>query len=432
MNSLRARLFVTLTVVLVVTGLAAGAFAFRWAFEEAIELQDSILVQIAAVAATAPLPQGEPVPGHIDAETRVVIEELGRERALYLPPLVTLADGLHIVARDLETWRFLVRTRADGSRFAVGQPTGTRDDIAKDSALRTVLPLLALIPFLMLVVGVVVRQTFRPMARAATRLDARRPEQAEGLSFNGIPTELHPFVAAINRLLERIGLMINQQRRFIADAAHELRSPIAALSVLSENLRKAGLPEASRERVEALQDGIRRTAHLLEQLLAFARFDTIERGAEVALLDRCAKDVISEFLEAARARSVDLGFTRIESVSVRADPAMLAVMIRNVIDNAIRHTPEGGRIDVALYREGAHAKLLIEDTGPGIPHADLARIFEPFFRGTRPVDGGTGLGLSIVKRIAEVLGGSVILENIASPDRSGLRAIVKIPLVEIT
>jgi len=109
---------------------------------------------------------------------------------------------------------------------------------------------------------------------------------------------------------------------------------------------------------------------------------------------------------------------------------MLAVLIGNLIDNAIRHTPEGGRVDVGLCREGGQITLLVEDTGPGIPQADLARIFEPFFRGSQAADNGTGLGLSIVKRIAERLGGSVILENIASPERSGLRASVKIPAVD--
>jgi two-component system, OmpR family, sensor kinase len=433
MNSLRARLFVTLTIFLVATGLAAGVLAFRWVFDEALELQDSSLIQIAAVAATAPLPHGEPALGHIDADTRVTIEELGNEHADVkdVPSLVALADGLHTIARDRQTWRFLIRTRADGSRFAVGQPTAARDEIASGSALRTVLPLLAVIPFLMLVVGLVIRQTFRPMARVATRLDARRPEQAEGLPLDGMPTELHPFIASINRLLERIRLMIDQQRRFVADAAHELRSPIAALSVQSENLRHADLPHASRERVGALQDGIRRTAHLLEQLLALARYDAMDDHAvPVSSLDQCAKEAVSELLGAARARGVDLGFTQIDSVSVRAEPVMLAVMIGNLIDNAIRHTQKGGRVDLGICRDSGHVTLVIEDTGPGIPQADLARIFEPFFRGSRPADVGTGLGLSIVKRIAERLGGSVILENIASPDRTGLRASVKIPVVD--
>jgi two-component system, OmpR family, sensor kinase len=109
---------------------------------------------------------------------------------------------------------------------------------------------------------------------------------------------------------------------------------------------------------------------------------------------------------------------------------MLAVMIGNLIDNAIRHTPAGGRVDVGICREGDHVTLLVEDTGPGIPQTDLARIFEPFFRGSQPDDDGTGLGLSIVKRIAERLGGSVFLENVVSQDRSGLRASVKIPAVD--
>jgi len=127
-------------------------------------------------------------------------------------------------------------------------------------------------------------------------------------------------------------------------------------------------------------------------------------------------------------RGIDLGCKVIDSVLVQCEPVALTVMIRNLVDNALRHTPEGGRIDIGLYREDARAILQIEDTGPGIPDADLAQIFEPFFRGRRTVGDGTGLGLSIVKRIVDRFTGSIKLENIAAPGATGLRVTVCIPV----
>jgi two-component system OmpR family sensor kinase len=430
MKSLRTRIFVTLALVLAVAGLAAGSLVYRWTFEEAIELQDALLIEIASIVETAPLTERGPRLGHVDADAQVVVEELGNEpaRTSDRSKLENLADGLQTVARNGQAWRLFIRTRSDGSRFAVGQQTRARDQIANGSALRTVLPLAALIPFLMLLVRLVIRQSFRPMAHLADQLDRRQPEHVEGLPLAGMPTELHPFITSINRLLERIRVMIDQRRRFIAEAAHELRSPVTALSVQAENLNHADLPPESRGRLAALQEGIRRTGHLLEQLLSLARYDAyVTQDAPIASLDECAKDVVSRLMPSATERGIDLGFTRIEPLLVRGEPIMLTTMLRNLIDNAVGYTPAGGRIDISLSRSGNEAILLVEDTGPGIPEPDMKRIFEPFFRANQPSDTGTGLGLSIVKRIVERLDGSILLENVTSGTRSGLRAIVQLP-----
>jgi two-component system OmpR family sensor kinase len=426
MGSLRGRLFIGLTVMIVATAAGAGILAFNWAFDEAIELQDSILIQIGTIAGNVHFDDNPAAGGDVDAEAKVVIEEINdapdREALRLLP------DGLHVVSRAHQAWRLLIRTRAGGSRVVIGQPTALRDEIARDSALRTILPLAALVPCLMLVIAIVIRQTLQPMSRLAARLDARAADDLEMLPLEGTPAELHPFIASINRLLERIHTMINQQRRFIADAAHELRTPITALSLQAENLDQVELPAENRDRLAALKSGARRAAHLLEQLLALARYDTGRApDAPITPLDRCAKEVVSDLLSRAVDCGIDLGFEIIESVLVKGDPAMLATMIRNLIDNALRHTPEGGRIDIGVYREGGRAVLQIEDTGTGIPEADLKRIFEPFVRGSRSADDGTGLGLSIVKRIVERLNGSVTLENVIAPDHSGLRVIISLP-----
>jgi two-component system, OmpR family, sensor kinase len=435
MSSLRTRLFVGLAAFILVTGVAAGVFMFRWAFDEAIELQDAILLQVGALAA-ASRPQTElALQGDVDSEARVVVEELGRpqdtpstEHSL-LPLPADIIDGLHTIGRGSQQWRILVRTRADGSRVAVGQLTAYRNEIASGSALRTVWPFAVLVPGLMLLIGVVISQSFRPVSRLAATLDAGKADHPTELPLDGMPEELRPFIESINRLLRRIGTMLGQQRRFIADAAHELRSPITALSVQAENLAHADLPPDSRARLAVLQTGIRRVAHLLEQLLALARYESSGGPhTEVAAFDRVARGVIADLLPFAQARGVDLGFGRIESIVVRGDATALAVVIRNLVDNALRHAAQGGRVDIHLYREGTRAVLRVEDSGPGICEQELARVFEPFYRGRRNRGEGTGLGLSIVHRILTNLSGSIALENIAAPQGPGLRAVVTIPL----
>ena len=169
--------------------------------------------------------------------------------------------------------RVLLRTRPDGSRYAAAQPTAVRDETARDMAVRTLLPIAALIPCLLIVTALVIAHSLRPMVRLAGNLDARRADDLTPLPNTGAPSELHPFITSINGLLARMRLLMDQQRRFVADAAHELRTPITALSLQAENLDSVELPEAARERVAALKQGMHRTKHLLEQLLAVARHE---------------------------------------------------------------------------------------------------------------------------------------------------------------
>ena len=432
-RSLRDRLLVALAALLLVTGAVAGVVMYRWAYSEALEVQDAVLLEVGALAATNRLHTEPAVERGEHKEDRVVVEELlapaeTNPVGLVLPVPPGTSEGLHTVRSGSNQWRVLVRARADGSRVAVGQRTAYRDEIARGSALRTLIPFAVLFPTLMLLVAAVVGYSLRPVARLARRLDASGYDHLAELPLSGMPEELRPFIGSINRLLRRLAEMIEQQRRFVAAAAHELRSPITALSVQAENLDQTELPREGRERLTALQAGIRRTGHLLEQLMALARYETA--GApevQVVALDRVARGVVGDLLPIAHRRAVDLGFERLESVAARIDATALAVLIRNLVDNALRHTPDGGRIDLHLYASDASAVFCVEDTGPGICEADLPRIFEPFFRGRSSMGEGTGLGLSIVDRIAKGASGSVTVENILPPPASGLRVAVILP-----
>jgi two-component system, OmpR family, sensor kinase len=434
-RSLRGRLFVGLTAIILLTGATGSMFAYRWAFGEAIEIQDSILIQLASLAQSGAISNGQPLHG-VEEDTEVWLIELGKtprgsadDRQLF-----SLQDGLQLTTWKKQPIRLLLRTRSDGSRFAVAQPTAVRDETARDVALRTLLPIATLIPCLMLVTALVIAHSLRPMVRLAGDLDSRRADDMTPLSLSGMPSEVHPFISSINGLLARMRLLMDQQRRFVADAAHELRTPITALSLQAENLDSVALPTAARERVAALKQGMQRTKHLLEQLLALARHEAIPSDAvemPIAAIDGVAKEVVADLLPEALDRGIDLGFALVEPLTVRGEPVMLAAIIRNLLDNALRFTPRGGTIDIGIYREDDAAILQVEDTGAGIASTDMDQIFEPFFRGPRPEGDGTGLGLSIVKRIVDSLGGRIALENIAG-GRSGLRVTIWLPIAVAT
>ncbi|WP_244525206.1 MULTISPECIES: sensor histidine kinase [Bradyrhizobium] len=312
----------------------------------------------------------------------------------------------------------------------VGQPTSVREEIATASAFHTVVPLLLLVPLMLLVTAILVRQSLRPMTSIAETLDTRRADDLEELALDGVPQELRPFIASINRLLRRIQVMVERQRRFMADAAHELRTPITALTLQAENLDQVVLSQESAERLDALKQGARRTSRLLEQLLTLARHDFDPAvPAAVVELDRCARNVVADLLPESAEKGIDLGFDEIQPCRIDAEPLMIEILIRNILDNALRHTPRGGKIDISVQCGRDGATLTVEDTGPGIPPEDLDRIFEPFFRGTRHQGEGSGLGLSIVKRIVDNLGGVVTVQNVASAGATGLRATVRMPAV---
>jgi len=429
LTSLRGRLFLGLTVIIVLTGAVGGTFAYLWAYSEAIEMQDSALVQIGSFALSASIRQSGPVNG-VDADSEIAIAELGsvprgavEERRLW-----GLKDGLHNDVYQGQPVRILLRTRPDGSRFAVTQRTDIRSELAGDMAVRTLLPIAALVPCLLLVTAWVIERSFRPMLRLAGDLDTRKPDDVGMLAVIGAPRELQPFLGSINGLLDRMRAMMEQQRHFIADAAHELRTPITALSLQAENLDVRDMPPAMHDRLDALKSGMRRTKHLLEQLLALARQDAAPSAvSEVVQLDMIAKGVVADLLPEAASREIDLGFTMVEPLAVDGDPLALMSVMRNLVENAVKFTPDGGSVDLGVYRADGMAVVQIEDSGPGIAPQDLDRICEPFFRGRQPGGDGSGLGLSIVRRIVDRGGGAIHFENMAGAERSGLRVTVKLP-----
>ena len=293
-ESVQLRLSVTLSLAILLVALVASVFAFVSAFEEAHEQQDDTLRQVAMLfdrqQMTLQYPQGPAIEGD-DEESRVIIQYLGDGRhatgatdeALPLPFPTTLTDGLSTVEVAGEAFRVLVRSTAQGQRIAVAQEQDARDKDARESAWRSLLPFLILFPVLLLVVGDLVRKLFRPIGVLAAEIDQRAEQELHPIQEQHLPTEVRPFVVAINRLLARVAQSMDSQRRFVADAAHELRSPMTALSLQAERLAATEMLPATRERFDPLSRGIERGRKLIDQLLSLAAAQSTSERAQTRL-----------------------------------------------------------------------------------------------------------------------------------------------------
>lgn len=417
-RSLRQRLSLWLSVAIVGMSAATASIAFWLNFRDASDLQDTQLQQIAAAFATRPVvaPMGRfrPRDGE-DAETHLVIRPLGSAAIDPDPRIdVMLPANLQAGLQDVEAvkvhWRVLVRNDSDGKAFGVAQRQRVRDEVARDSALAALVPMLVLVPLLLLIVNLLLRQGFAPLVALSGDVDAGNVHRLDPLRTDGIPSEVLPLVEAVNRLLLRVGGLLEQQRRLVADAAHELRTPVAAARVQADNLAHADLSPDARERLEALQRGLARNSELVDQLLKLARVQGAAPLAEQSIaLDVLTRTAIEDTLALAETHQVDLGCIRLDHAKVRGDSLHAFALIRNAIDNAVRYTPPGGWVDVSLVIDEGFALLAIEDTGSGIPTELRERVFEPFFRILGTQQSGNGLGLAIVQSAANALGGSVEL-----------------------
>lgn len=436
-QSLQLRLSAWLSTVILGIAIAAGVFSFASAFHEANELQDDQLRQMAALIHRYPLPisqapRPQEVPD-IDPESRIVVQalpdrntrlEVSGDSALALP--ANLPDGIQTLSVHDEVWRLFVATSTAGSRVVIGQRTTARDEIARDSALRTLLPFVILVPILLLLVGVLIRQMFKSVKLLASELNQRSEQDLTALSEAHIPSEIRPFVSEINQLLFRVGESVALQRRFVADAAHELRSPLTALSLQAELLSAADMSAQGKQRLGVLQNGLRRARALLEQLLALARAQESDgRQVGEVSLDHVFRQVLEDLIPLAQAKHIDLGVIGGAGAMVSASEIDLKILVKNIVENAIRYTPEGGRVDLSVHSAEDHVTFQVDDTGPGIPKEERTRVFDPFYRVLGNDEVGSGLGLSIVAAIAARMSATVTLDRSGGEEpTAGLRVRV--------
>lgn len=404
-RSLQWRLAFWLTVFISITAAIGGIAAFVLAYEDAHEWQDEQLKQVAGlvVQTRAWPPEDERLRvKDIDSDVRVSIERLP-ERADYRQGFINLSDGEH----GLRAYR---QRLPDGTWLQVSQRTELRDEFAWAAGEYTLVPVLLTIPLLVLVVILVVRSTFAPVRALARRLDHERGDHPAPVPESGVPREIAPFVAATNRLLERVAETLARQRRFVADAAHELRTPVTALSLQVENLAQSEMPPATRARLASLEQGLGRTRSLLEQLLSLARMQSDERTEAVSVdVDEVVREVLRDLYPQAEAKRIDLGVDQLEPATLMGSSFELATLVRNAVANAVHYTPAGGRVDLRVHQAQGEVWIDVIDNGPGIPVSERQRVFEAFHRAASADQPGSGLGLAIVASIAQRLGGKVEL-----------------------
>ena len=429
-QSLQYKLSAWLCVAIIAMAIAGGTFSFATAFEEANELQDDQLKQVAALIHGHVVPLAMEKTGKAaldsDPEFRVVVQIIsptGIEVLVADQPLLALSfevpEGIQTVALRDEQWRIFVKTLNSQQRVVVAQLIEVRDEVAQESAMATLIPFIVLIPVLLLLVSYLIREMFKPVTTIAIDLDQRSEQDLHAIDETNLPSEILPFVVAINRMLTRVDQSVTEQRRFVADAAHEIRTPLTALSLQLERLEAVEMSEQAKQRLSTLKNGLERTRLLLNQLLAFARAQQVNNeGKSEVSMQHVIRRVLEDLMPLADAKHIDIGVVSEFDATLFVQEFDLVALIKNLVDNAIRYTPERGKIDLSLTRNQGKIILKIIDTGPGIAEAERERVFDPFYRVLGNEQTGSGLGLSIVKTLATRMGATIELSSVN--ENSGL------------
>jgi two-component system OmpR family sensor kinase len=343
------------------------------------------------------------------------------DRQLQLP--APTSPGLLDVTAGDQTWHTLVSRRGD-KLIRVAQAKNARWEALAEVAVHLIWPVLSLLPLLGILLWFGIGHGLKPLRHIAGELSHRDASSMTPLVTERLPVEIKPLTDALNDLLVRLDAAFIAQKHFIADAAHELRTPAMAISIQAQVVQGASNDQERDIALAQLQQGVQRLRHLAEQLLTLARLEPAEIDSlhEVDLTELC-RSVVLDRIGLADAKGIDLGLVEGADVHVRGDAEDLRILLNNLIDNAIRYTPHNGRIDVEIRQTGTTIVLGVCDDGPGIAPVDRARVLDRFYRGNHPGISGTGLGLSIVKRVAERHGAAVCFDS--GHDGKGLCASVR-------
>ena len=427
MNSIRRHLLIALLGALCAAMLLGGWVTYRVARSEAGVLFDYHLQQIALSLRDQRF-QGSAEALASDRSLDYVIRVWDQNglTVFYSRPHDTLPELTRLGYSTTETkegaWR-LYAIQYHGQTIAVAQPMRVRDRQAAAVAWRTLEPFLILLPLFGVLIWRLVGWGLRPLGRLAESVKARTPDLLDPLPNADVPEEVWPLADSLNDLLGRLKTALDAQRAFVADAAHELRTPLAALQLQAQLVERAPSDEERHAALGDLKDGLQRATHGVQQLLTLARQEpgAVEaRQVPVRLAPLIRESVIGHCALAAE-RRIDLGVSYAEEEAVTAgDAGALKILLDNLIANALRHAPEGGRIDVACGVRDGMAYLEVADDGPGIPTEERERVFDRFYR--RGGGSGAGLGLAIVKMIAQRHGATV---RLLDSDAGGLRVRVE-------
>jgi two-component system, OmpR family, sensor histidine kinase QseC len=432
-QSLRWRLLRAVCVAAVLVWTLTGVLSYTQARHEAEELMDGHL----ALSARLLLALVRDNEDHLaDLDERLDQVNTG-ERDVYEPPLefqigsgdgnillrsddapkipMLGAPGYTEIERDGQTWRLLNLVAPGGDyRIQVAQSMALRERAALEVASQTIWPIGLILPVLLLLIYFSVRRGLKPLDDLAADVAARSPENLAALAGETVPREAQPLVRALNNLLARLGQTLENERRFTADAAHELRTPLAAVKIQTQVALLSQDPAAHDHALRQIQAGVDRSGRLVDQLLRLARLDPMASLSSVQMVDLAAlaEETIAGMRDSGAAAQHTLRTsTGGRVVQVSGDRDLLAVALRNLVDNAVRYTPAGTEIRLEISVDRGRPTLAVCDDGPGVTPEDLPRLTERFYRGRANGAEGSGLGLAIVRRIAELHGAALEVAN---------------------
>ncbi len=425
-RSLQGRLLLLVLAVVVSVWLATAALTWFDARHELDELLDSHLAQAAALLVAQKTPETDDdenrniaaptlhryapkVAFQVFHEGRLSLRSANAPAFPMVEAKKHFKTGFKTVLIDGMTWRvFATYGDKRDVQVYVGEQLASRDSILWAVLRSTLWPMALALPLLALALWWAVSRGVAPMRRLGRSLAERQPHALQPVVLEGAPAEMQPMIRALNELFERIGALLESERRFTADAAHELRTPIAAIRAQAQ-VAMGEADEARRKHaLQGTLEGCDRATRLVEQLLTLSRLEALDSvdAPEMAPVDLRAlsQRVVAEVAPRAIARQQTLEFEGSAPCCLPGNDVLLAVLVRNLVDNAVRYSPPGARVKVAVRRQGGQVVLSVDDSGPGLEDADRDRLGERFFRLPGSLESGSGLGWSIVRRIAAVHG----------------------------
>ncbi len=423
--SLQSRLLLLLLSLVTLIWLAAALLVFDDVRHELDELLDGHLAQAAALLVVQ---QAKPDDDSDDDDVedapslhkyapQVAFQVFHDGRLLMrsanasTTPMSQLASGFEtLLMADGTEWRVFVTPGVhEGVRVVVGEHNGARSEILWAALRGMLLPLLLALPLLALAGWWAVRHGLKPLRQLSQLLEQRQAKALEPVELADMPSEMRPMVQALNQLFQRIERMVETERHFTADAAHELRTPIAAIRAQAQVALGAGADQVQREHaLHITLAACDRAVRLVEQLLMLARLEAAP-AMSLALIDlsATARRIAADLAPTALARNQILELDAEQACPVLGEEMLVGVLVRNLIDNAMRYSPDGARVQVSVGSASGRTVLRVEDSGPGMSDAQMARLGERFFRVPGSGQTGSGLGWSIVNRIADVFGAEV-------------------------
>ncbi|MGQ0286389.1 ATP-binding protein [Pasteurellaceae bacterium 22721_9_1] len=433
-NSIQFKLTLACTALFTLVAAIAGGVSFYDTYRETYKLQDDMLVQLSSFIHFSD--DSTPYYPLSDNDARVFVYFEHRNKHLNTMPTnfpQQIADGFHTLKKDGkkyekvnprkenrfwftlknadDLYRTYVRSTPKG-KMIITQENEYREDLAVRSAWQSILPLLILLPLVVLLTIIIVRLAMKPVDRLSRKIEKRHEQDLTPLPTQKIPSEIRGFVIEINRLLGRTNDFIQQQKRFIADASHELRSPMTALSLQIEQLASQNLPIEAKKQLIQVQKGVQRSRNLLEQLLSLARIQNkaTQHYTHFNIQD-IFRRVIEDVLPLALNKEQDLGVTNNQTVNFYGSETDIYLLVKTLVDNAIRYTPNGSQIDLNVKNKGNKVIIQVEDNGNGIPKEEHERVLEPFYRILGTEQQGSGLGLAIAREIVCNYSGTIELKE---------------------